>query len=224
MNADAMAEFERRYNGNDFNAQFGKACFWIGHVLSIEAMTRETRGDTLRILDFGCGSGDFLAHAAQCGAEVYGVDASPDRRKWADRARAIIEPSLDELPADSKGKMDAITLFEVLEHLDAPRDVLLELAQWVKPGGLLVLETPNAGHVSQIVTPLDYHLIHPIDHINAFSPETLARIAKETGFEPVNRQFGFTSTSLTQSVKREAKRALSSVRKPSTQQYFRKMA
>src|SRR5690606_11805611 len=126
--------------------------------------------------DFGCGSGDFLAQAGRCGAEVYGIDASPDRRKWADRAGGVIEPSLEDLPADLKGRMDAVTLFEVLEHLDAPREILLQLVEWVKPGGLLVLETPDAGHVSQIVTAQDYHLIHPLDHIYAFSPASLTRI------------------------------------------------
>lgn len=224
MNAAAMAEYERRHGSLGFAARFDKAGYWIGHVLSIEAMTRGGRGDGLRILDFGCGSGDFLAQARCFGADVYGIDASPDRRMWADRAGAVIEASLDRLPADLKGRMDAVTLFEVLEHLDAPREILLALAEWVRPGGLLILETPDAGHVSGIATAEDYHLVHPIDHINAFSPATLTRIAKEAGFAPARRRLGFTSSSLAQSVRKEARRLLTWAGAPSTQQYFRKIS
>ncbi len=222
MNAASMLEFEERNGSSSFDARFERANFWIGHVLSLEAMTRNGRGESLHILDFGCGSGHFLTQAARCGAQVYGIDASPDRRKWAERAGAIIEPKLDDLPQTLKGGMDAVTLFEVLEHLDQPRDVLLSVAEWVKPGGLLVLETPDAGHVSQIRTAKEYHLIHPLDHINAFSPITLKKIAREAGFEPVKRQFAFTSSSPVQSFKRETRRALNLIAAPTTQQYFRK--
>jgi len=221
MSGDAIEAFEARDGQAGFPSRFDKAAFWTGHVLSIEAMTRDGRRDPLKILDFGCGSGEFLAHAALFGARAYGIDASPARRAFAGRSEVSIVADLADLPEELRGSFDAVTLFEVLEHLDDPRAVLESLRPWVRQGGLLVLETPDAAHVSAIRTLDEYRLIHPLDHINAFSPRTLGEIARLCGFRRVRRRLGYTSAGPVQTLKREARRLLQIAAKPTTRQYFR---
>ena len=79
----------------------------------------------------------------------------------------------------------AVVLFEVLEHLSEPLEVLQSIRPLVKDGGILVLETPNCPDVTSIENKYDYRLINPLGHINAFTPETQERIAKEAGFKRI---------------------------------------
>jgi 2-polyprenyl-3-methyl-5-hydroxy-6-metoxy-1,4-benzoquinol methylase len=223
MSGEALAAFSAAEGQNNFAVGYAHATNWIGHALSIEAMTRDRGARPPRILDFGCGSGAFLAQAALFGAEAYGVDAAPARRELAAHAAVTIVSNLSELPGELRGQFDSVSMFEVLEHLDDPRELLAALGEWVRPGGVLVLETPNAGHIADMVSVDNYRAIHPLDHVNAFSPATLADIAARCGFRPVLRQFAFTSDSVAQSARREARRILSHVRPASTQQYFRKV-
>lgn len=223
MSGDAIAAFDAAEGLQNFATDFAHAASWVGHVLSIEAMTRDRGERRLRVLDFGCGSGAFLAQAALFGAEAYGVDASPARRELAAHAAVTIVAALAELPAALRGSFDAVSMFEVLEHLDNPRELLTALGEWARPGGLLVLETPDAGHVADMTSLANYRAIHPLDHINAFAPKTLTDIASRCGFRPVPRQLAVTTTTPVQSLKREARRLLNRVTAPTTQQYFRKV-
>jgi len=221
MSGDAIAAFEAGHGGSPPAARAGAASAWVGHVLSIEHMTRAGRAGPVRLLDFGCGSGDFLHHAALFGCVAHGVDASAARRAIAERTGVAIVPALDALPTDRSEPYDAVTLFEVLEHLDAPLDVLRALRGRVRLGGLLVLETPDAGHVTAIRTLDDYRAIHPLDHINAFGPATLTAIAERAGFRRVRRRLAFTSDGIGQTLRREARRLRDLLRPPTTRQYFR---
>ena len=82
----------------------------------------------------------------------------------------------------------AITLFEVLEHLDEPATILKQLAERLMSGGILILETPDCKGVTGIKTRKDYELINPLDHINAFTHETLISIAERQGFRHIKKR------------------------------------
>lgn len=221
MSGESIQAFEAAQGGDSQAACIAGASAWVGHVLSIEKMTRDRRDGRVRLLDFGCGSGDFLRHAAQFGFEAWGIDASTARRDLASQDGVAILPALDDLPSALKGSFDAVSLFEVLEHLDAPLETLRALRPWLRPGGLLVLEVPDAGHVAAIRTIEDYRAIHPLDHINAFAPRTLTQIAERAGFRRVRRKLAFVSDGPVQTLRREAKRLRDWLRPPTTRQYFR---
>jgi SAM-dependent methyltransferase len=188
------------------------------HVLQIELLTRGLRGNNaVRVLDFGCGYGDFLAMCAAYGFEAHGIDRSAARR---DNARVLVHPELADLAGQPP--FHAVTLFEVLEHLDDPRSILEALRPHVMTGGILVLETPDCAGVSGISTRNDYQKINPLDHINGFTSETLQRIASETGFQPIARPVSQVTAEPMRVAKTEVKRVLNRFLSKSTQQYFRK--
>ncbi len=89
-----------------------------------------------RVLDFGCGFGEFLAMSHLFVIEVEGDDGSIGRRSSAD---VQVYGELDEAP----GQFDTITMFEVLEHLDDPLEIVLSLKSRLKPGGTMVVEGAN---------------------------------------------------------------------------------
>ncbi len=199
--------------------RFAKGREHVQHVLRIEKMTRALRGgQEVRILDFGCGFGDFLAVCERFGFVCCGIDRSPARRQGG---QVHIVSDIEDLPASMR--FHAITLFEVLEHLDAPLAALQSLHALMLPDGVLVLETPDCSNVTDIRTERDYRKIHPLDHINAYTPETLRRIAMRAGFRPVAAPIVHVTGDALRVVKTEIKRFAGALFPSTTQRYFRKM-
>lgn len=218
---DAAIEEHARMRGHaGFAQDFATGRHGIERMLVIERLTRDLRGsDPVRILDFGCGDGTFLATCATCGFEGVGVEFSAAREA---KKRVEFFPSLDEVEAEcGPGHFHAATLFEVLEHLAHPLDILRRIRPLVATGGILVLETPNCAGVTGISTVEDYRLINPLGHINAFEPETQARIAREAGFERIVPPVAQCTAEPRRVLKREARRVLTPLMKRDTQQMFR---
>jgi len=105
----------------------------------------ESFGPVRSVVDVGCGVGNFLEFAGRQGWTSTGYDVDSDAVKTA-QARglmAALDPEdLDRLVED--GSVDAGTLWDVVEHLADPAPVLLRLASKIRPGGALVIETPDA--------------------------------------------------------------------------------
>jgi SAM-dependent methyltransferase len=210
MSADAIAEFERTHGGTD--RLFDRATHYTKHVLQLASLI-EAR--PLRVLDFGCGNGEFLAICHQFGFEAVGVDRSTARR---DKAGVDVLASIDEL---GERTFHVITLFEVLEHLDNPSGILKMLRGHLAPGGILILETPDCSGVRSIQSMRDYECIHPLQHINGFTPETLRGFAERLGFESIAKPVSHVTASPVKAAKTEARRVLAPILRPTTQQYFR---
>lgn len=214
MSADAIVEFENRL-GPRFERAFKSATGHVEHVFRIEELTRPIRNaEPVRLLDFGCGFGSFIESCSRFGFEGFGVDRSAERRS---KASINIANSLDEL----SGAFHAITLFEVLEHLDAPIDILKQLAPLVLPGGVLVLETPDCEGLVDIKTERDFRLADPLEHINCFTHDTLKSIAERAGFMHIKKPTAFATSEPLRAIKRFAKYILGREGR-STQLYFRK--
>jgi SAM-dependent methyltransferase len=96
-----------------------------------------------RLLDFGCGIGDFLAHAQSKGWSVQGIEPNEKAREIASdklKCEVFDNKGLDNFPDNH---FDLITLFHVLEHVYSPDDLLSELLRILKPDGRLILALPN---------------------------------------------------------------------------------
>lgn len=91
-----------------------------------------------KLLDYGCGTGAFLAQAQKKGWIVSGYEPSATARTAADpRLRIAATPS------ELNGPFDVITLWHVLEHLPHIQSDLDQLRTLLAPGGLLVIAVPN---------------------------------------------------------------------------------
>lgn len=215
MTAEAIKTFEDAIQTPKTRFEAGKER--VKHVLAIEKLTRAIRSDErVRVLDFGCGDGHFLMACALHGFEVLGVDRSAARRGNC-KIPVVADIS------DIRGQVHAVTLFEVLEHLDDPRSVLEKLREHLVTGGILVLETPDASGVTGIANRRDCEAIFPLDHLNGFTPETVTAFAVRLGFKPIARPVSQVNCELVKSIKTEAKRTLSPFIPKTTRQYFRKL-
>ncbi|MEW6676508.1 MAG: class I SAM-dependent methyltransferase [Pseudomonadota bacterium] len=137
------------------------------------------------LLDVGCGTGAFLTVARQAGWRVQGVEVGVASSRHAREALGldVQRGSLyDFEPA--AGGYDAISLIEVIEHLQDPRSALQRIHGWLKPGGVLLVTTPNVDSLYRRLFGNRWWVINCEDeHIVLFNPDTLAGMLREQGFE-----------------------------------------
>lgn len=139
-----------------------------------------------KLLDIGCGVGDFLIHVKQKDWEVVGIEPSEDAKIIAEK-RLGFQPLA---PKDSGSLEDAffdvITLWHVLEHVDDLKSQTSEIYRLLKPGGRLVIALPNFQSFDCQYFK-DYWAAWDVPrHLNHFSPETLKLMMKSIGFVPVD--------------------------------------
>jgi 2-polyprenyl-3-methyl-5-hydroxy-6-metoxy-1,4-benzoquinol methylase len=97
-----------------------------------------------RLLDIGCGAGDYLRDMQELGWEVTGIDVSPKAvAKACERGFNAHTGSISSLEAD-EGCFELVTKWHVLEHLYDPVDALRHARRLLAPGGRLML----AAHIS----------------------------------------------------------------------------
>ena len=135
------------------------------------------------LLDVGCADGYFLALAQADGWEVAGVEISePMAKEAARRLRIPVATSLNDLP----GTYDAITLWEVVEHFPDPVAELRRLAGRLRPGGVLMLSTPNAGHWQALRAPETWTAYRPPAHVVLFTTDALKIALEKADFSPIH--------------------------------------
>lgn len=137
-----------------------------------------------RVLDIGCGRGDFLLACRRKGWQVAGVeqDAAPimEMRRSLD-FEVMPLSMLDDLPDAS---FDAITMWHVLEHLPDPRRALAQARRLLRPGGSLVVEVPNFASWQARMSPTHWFHLDPPRHLLQFERGTLGAMIEAEGLAP----------------------------------------
>ena len=99
-----------------------------------------------RVLDIGCGGGLFLNLIRSYGAEVVGLEWNPDRLQYCKERynlNVVREPIESEVWHDDIGTFDFVTLWDVIEHVNFPLEVIQAASAQLKPGGVLLIDTPS---------------------------------------------------------------------------------
>jgi len=157
---------------------------------------RAPRGATL--LDVGCATGTFLAMARADGWRVRGLELGEHLAQHGRRVHDLdiqIGDVHDAPTRFEEGSFDAITLWDVVEHLARPRDAVASLVRLLKPGGSLYVSTPNEdGWVSRYhwrtIRPLTGWWPHPEPprHLYQFSRATIAALFRAAGLTGFRRR------------------------------------
>ncbi|MCC6642138.1 MAG: class I SAM-dependent methyltransferase, partial [Deltaproteobacteria bacterium] len=130
-----------------------------------------------RLLDVGAAYGYAASEAQRAGLRVAAVELS---REAAARAAGLVpgrvaRASADRLPF-STGSFDAVTLWDVLEHLPDPHGAVAEIARCLRPGGRLALTTGDVGSLAARVSGARWHLYTLPEHLFFYSRESLRRL------------------------------------------------
>jgi SAM-dependent methyltransferase len=98
-------------------------------------------------LDIGCGDGRYLDLFARRGIpkeRIYGLDLSEEQaRRLRQRGYRVYQRRVEDCSEIPAASIDLATMFHVIEHVADPARVVRRIAEWLSPGGALVVETPN---------------------------------------------------------------------------------
>ncbi len=147
-----------------------------------------------RVLDVGCGEGQFAAELDRAGFSVVGVDVAEEPLR---RGRAR-HPELDLRVVPSEGPwalpdagFDLVWAGETIEHVADTAGWLSELRRVLRSGGSLLLSTPGHGRLAMLRLALsrrsfDAHFDPRADHLRFYTPRTLERLLEDFAFEDID--------------------------------------
>lgn len=138
-----------------------------------------------KLLDIGCGVGDFLHTAEMHGWECIGVEPSEDAKTIAQKrmkGKIIVSEELEGFP---DGAFDVITMWHVLEHVDDLKWQIAHLQRLVKPSGRVIIAVPNYKSFDGQYYKEQWAAYDVPRHLNHFNRITLSKIFKTSGLELV---------------------------------------
>jgi 2-polyprenyl-3-methyl-5-hydroxy-6-metoxy-1,4-benzoquinol methylase len=151
----------------------------------LDRLTRAV-GKPGRLLDVGCGTGLFLETARRAGWDVRGTETSEDSITYARQftQAPIFHGELKSLGDDST--YDAVTYWDVLEHLPDPRAELRLARERLDPGGVVGVSFPSVQGLKARLKGDRWRYYAPsMGHISHFTPKTLSMLLSQAGFTVV---------------------------------------
>lgn len=136
-----------------------------------------------RVLDIGCGRGVLLGELANRGFEVCGIEISEEAVRGADpRAEIRIAARVADAGFEP-ASFDEVILWHVFEHMDGPRETLVEVNRILRPGGSLVIAVPNFSSAQARWTGAAWFHLDLPRHLYHFPAAALCDLLTQTGFE-----------------------------------------
>jgi SAM-dependent methyltransferase len=153
-----------------------------------------------RVLDFGCGAGEFLLQMRDRGWQCAGVEISPAARNTAREQGLDVRPNLRGAGGFDGERFDYVRANHSLEHVLNPARILADMHALLKPGGTLFIGVPTASSENaQVFGANWWHLCPPL---HPFVPSTRAitELVRRVGFiisgSTLNSDYGSTAGSL----------------------------
>ena len=138
------------------------------------------------LLEIGAGAGFFGKAAERAGWRVSGIEVSPEAVAFArERLGLDVRSEAAEQMSFPPASFDAAVMFDVIEHLLDPRRALEAVRDVLRPGGLLVVTTPNIHALSRLGLGRQWAVLSPAEHLSYFSEATLRPLLERTGFRRV---------------------------------------
>lgn len=163
---------------------------WLAKIWPLQRQKRDVAFRYLpkprpgqRLLDIGCGNGDFLVNARDAGWDVVGLDPDPKAVAVALQRGLDVRAGCLDLFAAESSCFDAITLSHVLEHLHDPTQLIHAVHRLLKPGGVIFVDTPNIESRGARRWGRNWRGLETPRHLVLFSQAGLVDMLKAAGFQ-----------------------------------------
>ena len=146
----------------------------------LQEVSKAIGSENKKLLDVGCGDGNFVLMARKNGFDAWGIDKKPriSNKYISVGAIEIFKPS---------NKYDLITAFHVLEHLKNPLLSLSKLSGSLKNDGCLVFEVPLVGNWSERFLGKEYFAYFDKTHINLWQKQEWLGLIRKAGLTPIRQ-------------------------------------
>lgn len=177
------------YSPDYFTAQVAKSdakiAWQYGRIFALAGIPSVAG---LRVVDAGCGAGPGLRYLVAHGAVAVGLDHShyalARALQLAPASTVALSDSAAGLPC-ADGSADMLLLSELVEHLTDARRLLSDCYRVLRPGGRVIITTPNLWDVRRLTAPLTgqpWSGDTDPTHVNLYTPLRLAREMRKAGF------------------------------------------
>jgi 2-polyprenyl-3-methyl-5-hydroxy-6-metoxy-1,4-benzoquinol methylase len=177
----ASGEYRALVDGNDTPEEFYRLHdAEQGEKLRILG-TGGLRGAVL--MDVGCGAGSFLDLVKGFCKSTIGIEPTPSLRAAVAAKTHLAFPYCSDVPDTWRGRVDVAVSFSVIEHLEDPLSLLRDIRRLLKPGGRLLLSTPNRRDWLLELLPNEYaQFFYRKVHTWYFDAEAITKLARLAGF------------------------------------------
>ena len=153
------------------------------NLLNLCRSLKVTPSSNQVVLDIGCAGGAFPVAANELGFSVVGVEPSLWLAKQA-KAEYNLDIRSGSLKSQnfSKNSFDMVTLWDVIEHLTDPSDVLVDTQHVLKKNGLMVVNYPNYNSLARFLLRKKWPFFLSV-HLSYFTPKTIRRLLDQHNFE-----------------------------------------
>lgn len=138
-------------------------------------------GKGARLVDFGCGSGEFVERALAEGLDAQGFEPGSDYATYAKEVKGLPVANSGWQDFSVDAPVDVVTTFHVFEHLLDPLAALTAVVGWLKDDGLFYIEVPNARNGLELKGFGSLHMAHTL----GFSRYSLELLGARCGLEVV---------------------------------------
>lgn len=135
------------------------------------------------LLDVGAANGHFMKIARDGGWQIKGVEISEYASNEGRKHGLDIVTGTVHSPELSEGEFNAITMLDVLEHLQSPEKDIRRCYSLLKEGGLLAINTPDSASLWARLCGSHWQLIVPPEHLFLFSKKSLEIVLNRNDFE-----------------------------------------
>jgi len=191
--------------GSATKGNFDPGVFYVGNYFNGEIREGYTdylgsepvlRGEFRRIVDFvqrivpsgtlieiGAAYGFFLVEATDH-YQVYGVEIADEAAEFArERGLDVRTGGLTRSILEEIGPIDVVVMLDVIEHLEDPKATLELCSEFLRPGGAMILTTPDFASALARITGKSWRNMTPPQHLWYFSREIITRMAAAAGLE-----------------------------------------
>ena len=174
---------------------------WLSNILYSDiCFVLNQHASGKRVLEVGCGTGEFLSYMKENGFDTVGIEPSSDAMAIAESKGIMVHNSTFEefikyYISNNIDSFDAVTFLNVLEHVPNPVQIVEITKTILKPGGIICIRVPNDFSEIQLAAQKQLDIkpwwIAAPDHINYFNFKSLNYFLERLGFKVIYSQGDF---------------------------------